>query len=66
MIGKHALIMQLEDADEQSALFSQPMLGEPGEIVSTMKLDANVWREMDEPHTITVTIEPGDLLNAQA
>lgn len=31
---------------------------------TTVLLDEEVWQDMDRPEVITVTIEPGDLLNA--
>jgi hypothetical protein len=32
---------------------------------TTIVLDDFVWRDMGEPETITVTVEPGDLLNVE-
>lgn len=39
---------------------------DPGETSvrrTEVRMDREVWQDMGEPHEITVTIEPGDLLN---
>lgn len=45
--------------------FSYRPAADAGETVrdQLVILDSEVWSEMGQPQTITVTVEPGDLLN---
>lgn len=36
---------------------------QPGGRRQTLTTDVDTWRDMGEPRVITVTVEPGDLLN---
>lgn len=38
---------------------------EDGGRLTVLTLDQSVWEDMGSPHEITVTIEPGDLLNVE-
>lgn len=40
--------------------------GHTGDPTRTVKIPTRTWREMGEPHLITVTIEPGDRINGGA
>lgn len=39
------------------------IVDEPDEPQRHVSIDADLWDELGKPETITVTIEPGDLLN---
>lgn len=37
---------------------------EPEDVPSQLRIDRNTWIDMGKPKVVTVTVEPGDLMNA--
>jgi hypothetical protein len=64
MMTKTMKVLHLVDAklDEDLAVFSREP-DEPGDIPAVVELPVADWLDMGEPDVITVTVEPGDLLN---
>jgi len=64
MLTKHAIVMERskEPSFRFGILFVIPPDedGNPGR--DSISLDPNVWRDMGEPNTVTVLIEPGATL----
>lgn len=63
MTTKTTTVLRYQGRNADSAWFTPPL--EPGETVRAHRLylDRAVWGDMGEPHLLTVSIEPGDLLN---
>ena len=57
-LTKQRVVMDADYANAEYIQFTE----EPG-FARTIRLDRHDWADMGEPETITVTIEPGDLLN---
>ena len=41
------------------------MRDDPTDVPSEVRISEFLWREMGSPQTITLTVEPGDLLNVE-
>jgi hypothetical protein len=54
-----------QPSPSDAVLFGPPLNTDPGDAQRHHRLfvERGVWADMGEPDTITVTIEPGDLLN---
>lgn len=50
------------DLGQDRVRFSRPP-DEPGDLPTIVSLDRDTWEDFDRPEKITITIEPGDLLN---
>jgi NADH:ubiquinone oxidoreductase subunit F (NADH-binding) len=48
-----------EDGDGETYVIFNSEEGEHG-----LMMDRDVWVDMDRPHLVTMTLEPGDKLNA--
>jgi hypothetical protein len=66
MLTKHALLLErsLEPSNEVGVRFNEPADedGNPGR--TKLLLDPDSFQDMGEPDVVTVTVEPGDSLNA--
>lgn len=51
--------------DQQEAAFVTASDADDPAYWRTVSMDLHLWRELGEPDMITVTIEPGDLLNGR-
>lgn len=54
----------LLDQGDRVMLTREP--DEPGEQPTRVQLDKQLWKDMGEPSVVTITVEPGDLLNDEA
>jgi hypothetical protein len=61
MVTKHRTVFDIESVYRDHAVFHQ--LHDRNETFHAMLVRYATWADMDRPETITVTIEPGDLLN---
>ena len=61
MLTKQRVIMDADFANAEYIQFTE-QLDEPG-FARTVRLARRDWDDMGEPETITLTIDPGDLLN---
>jgi hypothetical protein len=65
MLTKHVIVMTAlrEPYNATEVVFLTMPDGETGHR-ETMRLSPDAWRDMGEPDVVTVTVEPGDSLNA--
>lgn len=52
-------------AERHAAAAGEPLESDDHVCLTHIALDAQVWRDMGEPNTITVSVWPGDRLNEQ-
>ncbi len=61
-LTKTRMVLHLRTAMADEVEFSREP-DEPGDIPAIVWLSRTDWSDMGEPQTVTITIEPGDLLN---
>lgn len=66
MLARTRTVMFYElDEEEQGFTVFQTRPDEEWEGIETCIVRRDLWLEMGEPMTVTVSVEPGDLLNDQ-
>jgi hypothetical protein len=65
-LTKHRTLLQMrvEDLENQRVSFEQEDI-EGARTIKSFVMDRLIWLDMGRPFTITITVEPGDLLNAE-
>lgn len=64
-VSKHQTVLYFDgfQSDESTAVFIKPEEEVPE--VEEYRMDNDLWVEMGRPDVITLTVQPGDLLNAE-
>lgn len=55
---------QRTEEEYEAVGFSSAIEGEENPTIHEFQMNAEAWRDMGEPDTITVLVQPGDTLNA--
>lgn len=63
LIKTRVVLPLASDLNADSDPWFQPTPDDQDARLTGVRLDGDVWRDMGQPTQITVTIEPGDLLN---
>lgn len=65
MVSKHQTVMEFDgfQSTAEEAVFVQSH--DEGETSEEYRMSGLLWREMGSPEIITVTVQPGDLLNPE-
>jgi hypothetical protein len=65
MLTKTTSLLHRFSADDAPTQSFISQVDEPGDRITSVHVDTDVWVELDRPEIVTVTIEPGDKLNGE-